>query len=216
MDYLNQKIAFYSFASINGVGTRFEVLAFFRLIDAIVTQRYPEHDISLINDRFYRRYIAQQDAPASLDQMAFIEDIFEQTPSSAVDWNELCSRQKPTGFPINQNNCKLVFKYYFDTFRESHGTSNYFFENGYGYEPVGILRHRLPYFAIDDASSLDLYDELEGDPFWLRPDETTMPNPPSYKGGKIVPDGTPGSVKPDYLSPDTGQAYFVHKLEPDQ
>ncbi|HQT89395.1 MAG TPA: hypothetical protein PK677_12700 [Acidiphilium sp.] len=84
------------------------------------------------------------------------------------------------------------------------------------YQPVRILRARLPHFAIDKARSLDSYDSVEGDPFWLRPDETTMPNPPSYKGGKIVPVGMPGSVKPDYLSPDAGQAYFVHKVEPDQ
>ena len=215
MDYLQTRIAFYSYNSIDVVGRRFEVLAFFRLIDEFVTQHYPEQDVSLITDRFYRRYIAQEDAAAALEQMAFIETIFEKIPSNSIDWDEICSGEPARKLNFSLANCRLVFEKYFTTFKDSHQTSAYFFEHGRPYQPVRILRAHLPYFAIDDARPLSAYDELEGDPFWLRPDETNIPDPPSYKGGKIVPDGTPGSVKPDYLSPDASQAYFVHKLEPD-
>ena len=215
MHYLTRLLAFYSYNRIRPVGCRFEVLAFFRLIDEFVTRRYPEQNVSLITDRFYRRYIAQEDAAAALEQMAFIETVFEEIPSDSIDWNGICSGEPAWNLNYSLANCRLVFEQFFTIFRDSHGRSAYFFEHGRQYQPVRILRAKLPYFAIDKARPLSAYDGVEGDPFWLRPDETNIPDPPSYKGGKIVPDGTPGSVKPDYLSPDAGQAYFIHKLEPE-
>ncbi len=45
---------------------------------------------------------------------------------------------------------------------------------------------------------------------------SSAPHPTSYElGGVPTNYGAPGSVKPDYLSPDAGQAYFIHKLEPE-
>ena len=123
MDYLQTNIAFYSYNRIRGVGRRFEVLAFFRLIDEFVTRRYPETDVRLITDRFYRRYIAQEDAAAALEQMAFIETVFEEIPSDSIDWNGICSGEPAWNLNYSLANCRLVFEQYFTIFRDSHQTS---------------------------------------------------------------------------------------------
>jgi len=168
-----RNIGFYGGGSICELGPVSDVILFWECIDHYAIQPHPEQDWSLLTDRLYRRYLKLEE----LDQASFlmdqIKEIFQNLPSSSVDWDALPKDPEQTRLDPTSPTLADIFKRYFEHFDHCVGSaklSHYGLDSipGYGYKPVKTVISDIPAYFLDKKRSLEEYDTLEGDPFWLR------------------------------------------------
>ena len=218
------KISYYSSSVINVVGVRADVASFFEVINAFVVPRRQDVDLSIITDRLYRRYIRQDQADHAEQVMRLIEEEFSRIKPNELAWKQVHIDPKQSALDLTKGNLAETFSKYFSKLYESLASPAYDFAHGRKYKPLRIARSDMPYFYADKERPLEAYEQLEGTPFWLMPDDQANAGSrwftingtaaaKSYKNGKEVPHGTPGSVRPNSVSSDGQSASFVVNLK---
>lgn len=155
--------------SVYETGTTSDVVLFFECLDYFVVQDNPGQDWTLLTDRLYRRYLRLEDLNPAAILLKEVEGIFNKTSSSEVAWKQdLIGDRGKTWLDPSRANLADVFLGFFDNFKKAKESSLSFFEAFKIYQPVKIVPTDLAGIATEKVRSLQEYDALEGDPFWLR------------------------------------------------
>jgi len=128
-------------------GTSHEIQAFFEEIKKLALIQPKDMDWSLILDRLYMRYVRFED----IDQTKQIMDFCKINLTKEGD-NESTSN----------------FYMYFQHFFSSVNSAISFYETFGQYRPIKISVVDLPWYLIEEKRPLEEYDQLNGEPFWLR------------------------------------------------
>ncbi len=168
---------------INGGGLLVEIgdasamSVFFDLVTEHAFQ-LDEPAIALVCDRLYRRYVRREDAEATLEALRSIRDVFSSVPATTLEERIANEKKDGSGILFTETNLAGAFSKYFSAIDRCIESAEYafqYFEEGrkleYSYEPVMVIRSELPGFMLDKRIPLSAYDELGGDPFWLKPRE---------------------------------------------
>lgn len=135
---------------------------------------------ALVCDRLYRRYVRREDAEATLEVIRSIKDLFSSIPTSTLDSRFSNENRESSGILFSEDYLSEAFSKYFSAIERCLESAEYMFRYfekdekvDYAYDPVVIIRSELPGFMLDKRISLSAYDELEGDPFWLKQGSTS-------------------------------------------
>ena len=123
-------------------------------------------------DRFYKRYLRQEELDEATQKMTEVSELFKQLPAQSIDWTGFQTTAIKTKMNYNGTTLDEVFKAYFEGFThcaESAKLNNEAFKEytNYQYEPVRLIVADQPWFMVEKNRPLSEYDNLEGKPFWL-------------------------------------------------
>ena len=201
-----EMVAFTGGARVNQIGPVQDVVFFFDCIRRFAGEALGPHGRDLLLDRLYRRYLRLEELEATSAAIKLVEERFRAVPMGFV---ELPS---PTRLHPKATLAEVTEKF-FVRLAECVGSADYQARNTtWAYEPVKIVRSDFASIARESKRPPEEYDTLDGPPFWLATPPETPPSP-SFKDGKQVPHGTPGSVRPDYWSAEDNAATFEAKFE---
>ena len=202
-----EMVAFTGGARVNQVGPVQDVVFFFDCIRRFAGEALGPHGRDLLLDRLYRRYLRLEELEPALAAIKLVEERFRAVP---MEFIELPS---PTRVDTGHANLAEALEDTCRRLKECVGSADYGARNTtWAYEPVKIVRSDFASIARESKRPPEEYDTLDGPPFWLATPPETPPSP-SFKDGKQVPHGTPGSVRPDYWSAEDNAATFEAKFE---
>ncbi|MCC7633269.1 hypothetical protein [Stenotrophomonas rhizophila] len=168
------KVGFNGGSTLFNLGCAQAVAAFFSLIRAY-TKPFPDRDWSLVTDRLYRRYVRQEDVALTRELLIEVSELFSKINSTELHSFFDVDALACGGLDLEASTLDKTFARYFEAaFECMHSAEVNFAKfsldavNPYSYEPLLIIRSQLPAFMIDKQIPLSAYDELDGDPFWLK------------------------------------------------
>ena len=180
------KVGYYSASTFTAIGPRPDMEAFFDVVNAFVVPLRPDVNFSIITENLYRRYIRQDRIDHAKQIMHLIQDELSKIEPSALYWKKIKIDAKHSELNLNLDNLFECFAGYFRGFYRSIDRSTYFFEHGDDYTPVRIIRCETPYNLADSKRSLKAFDQIEGTPFWLMPDEVANAGSRWFEHPKLV------------------------------
>jgi hypothetical protein len=150
------------------------IAAFFALIRE-ATGQLPGRDWGLVTDRLYRRYVRQEDVALTKELLLEVKELFSKISSTELNSHLDVDARASGGLDLGAATLDGTFARYFDAaFECMHSAEVNFAKfgadavNPYSYEPLLIIRSQMPAFMVDKQIPLSAYDELDGDPFWLK------------------------------------------------
>ena len=195
--------------SVNHLGSAAKVVAFFDCVRRFAADALSPAEQHLILDRLYKRYLRNEEVEPALAALQTVRRRFAEVPSSRVEWAVLgvpASELPPSLLTLS---LAEVWQRLFEHIEKVGGSALYFAQQeGPPLPPMRLCRADFGSLDREDKRPLAEYDALDGPPFWLEEPPPPVPAP-SYKDGKVVPHGTPGSTRPDYMASDGTSATFV-------
>ncbi|MDR1461156.1 MAG: hypothetical protein LBI78_05875 [Campylobacteraceae bacterium] len=149
-----------------------DMMLFFDCIKFYVEDEYKDEDWSVITDRFYKKYLREEDIEIAYEKMKKIEEVFKQLSVDAIDWSfSENPNRKTTLSPNNLNSLYEVFEEYFNSFETIVGHILYGkTEIDYKYyNPMMVIIGTFPYNYYYEQMPLSEFDSLskEGKPEWF-------------------------------------------------
>lgn len=169
---MSNNIAFCTSITINELGPISDVQVFFKCINQYVVKQYPKNNWDLITDRLYKRYIRYEELPTFIEKINEIKTIFANIPTDKVNFKKFGVNFDDTNLNLQGKNLSNTFKKYFDHLEDCIETAELIKKERGSYEPIRIVVSDLPEFYADDDRPLEDYDNLEGEPFWMRTEPT--------------------------------------------
>lgn len=196
--------------NVKHLGSAAKVLALF---DCIRKFGADTLDQGLLLDRLYKRYLRNEEVEPALTALKHVLRRFEAIHSRDVDWAALgVDTDEPT-FQSADASLAEVWSEFFRRINDCGESVLYYCRKGEPWAaPLKLSRADFASLDREDKRPMAEYDALEGPPFWLAEPPPPVSSP-SYKSGREVPHGTPGSIQPDYVSPDGMSATFVHRMD---
>lgn len=160
---------------IKEVGPRFDMWAFFEA----VAEKLENDDLGsrfpLVGDRLYKRYIRLEEMESVKEEMDIIKSELEKIYldnwlETKLEPDETIEKMG-TRLNLKAENLADLFEPFFSGFYKTYETALFFHKEDNEYYPLKIVYTDLPYYAFDKRRPLEDYENLEGDPFWLRPPE---------------------------------------------
>jgi hypothetical protein len=184
------------------------MVAFFNCLRRYFPDIRQDADGAAIMDRLYRRYLRHEELDAAVAVMAKARTLFEQIRSADVDWHSAGYVETNTRLDVSKADLAAVFATYFTKFFECVGSAKSFFEEFKIYQPVRTIITDIPRFMSEKKRPLDLYDTLEGEPFWLR----------GASPSAALQGSSSGMFTPEFTSKDGSEFHLVanHKLGDDE
>lgn len=163
-----RNIGFHGGHTIYELGSTSDMILFFECIKVYVVQNHPQQDWSLITDRLYKRYLHLEELNEASKLMNKIIEIFTALPNAAINWED--SKVTPENTMLNSKLPTLadIFSRYFEHFFSAIESAKSFVVAFEIYQPVRIVISDMPAFMLEKKRSLEEYDNLVGEPFWLR------------------------------------------------
>lgn len=161
-------VGFYSSGSIDLIGLKKDILAFFWSVNEFVVKKYPQTDWSLITDRFYKRYLKLEELDSAFVLMEKIQEIFATIPTNSVNWpKSMISRDSRLN--LKGKFLAEAFNKFFESFkmRSERALLHKKIFNTYN-DPLRIMVADLLEYRKAADRPLSDYDKREGEPFWLR------------------------------------------------
>lgn len=163
-----KNIGFYVTSNIKKIGPKDDILAFFQLVNELAVKRHPGTDWSLITDRFYKRYLKWEELEPASALMQRIKEVFTNIPTDKIDWRSL-GIDKNTQLNLQSQSVAEVFERFFKSFKDFYGYALLWKKEDNTYtQPFRIIVAEIPECLKDEQRPLSDYDNLEGEPFWLR------------------------------------------------
>lgn len=147
------------------LGYQTDMSAFFKCVNDYGVNDAHD-DWRLITDRLYCRYIAREDWDRSLELMKEIEASFANIDGQSVDWDALLGNK--TLLDITGDNLAIIFEKFFIQFAEVIDDAHCYYNERGKYEPIKTILTDDEPFQYYYKTTLEEYDALTGDPFWLR------------------------------------------------
>lgn len=149
-----------------------DMMLFFDCIKFYVENKYKNENWSVITDRFYKRYLREEDIEIAFEKMKKIEEEFKKLPVDAVDWKPYENKKIKTNLEYKYlNSLYEVFEKYFQAFEKivkhvlyRKGDVDYKY-----YNPIMVTIFTLPYGIDYEQIPLSEFDALtENDnPKWF-------------------------------------------------
>lgn len=170
---MNRNIGFFGGGSVMQLGSINDVKVFFKCIDEYIAKTHPSTDWSLFTDKLYRRYINQKELPTFIKQVKEAKKIFLNIPTYKVDFKKLGINANNTQLKLQESDLLAVFDKYFKSLEHCIEMVMLIIDKRHNYnQPIRTVVSDLPEFYADDDRPLEEYDNLEGEPFWLRTEPT--------------------------------------------
>lgn len=151
MKNLEINIGFFGGRNIVQVGNISLFLCFFNGVKKIIEndKNFEKDFYSLICNRFYKKYIREEDLNNTTKAMNLIEEKFK------------C-------LPVNNSNFFEETQLLFSSYNKCLEYTEFIYKKHKKYIPIRIVISDLPYCAIDTERSLEKLDAWDGPPFWTR------------------------------------------------
>ncbi len=198
---------------ISQLGHANDIQVFFGCIDRYAGDVLDQTGRHLILDRLYKRYLRLEETAPAAAAMITVQRHFAKIPTASIDWAALGLQPETSEFKLGLDTAGAVFdeRGYFRRFQGCVNSVLYRHEHGETFFPIMLSRSDFESIRHAETRPREEYDTLDGPPFWLATPSPPQPAP-SYKDGKEVPHGTPGSIRPDHVSDDGKSAAFTVKL----
>ncbi len=160
-------------SSLCEVGSPTDVKLFFYFVGVYGKQRDDKLNWSLLTDRLYRRYLRLEEVEEASVLMNKAKELFGEILSSSLNWDGMVVDKNNSQLNWNQPTLGDIFCKYFDFFFHCVESAKINYEGfksypGYEYQPVKIVIADQPWFMMENQRPLKEYDDLDGEPFWLR------------------------------------------------
>jgi hypothetical protein len=184
------------------------MVAFFNCLRRYCPDVRQDTEAAAIVDRLYRRYLRREELDAAVAVMARAKAVFEQIRSADVDWRSTCHVEANTQLDVSRPALAAVFAEYFIGFSSCVVSAESFFEQFEIYRPVRTTTTDIGRLMSENKRPLELYDTLEGEPFWLR--GVSLPAAPQGGSGN--------TFTPEFTSKDGSEFHLVsnHGLGDDE
>ena len=102
-----------------------------------------------------------------------VKQVFSTLPSDAIDWKGFKKKAIQSRLDPTKKTLAEIFEKYFEGFTHCVESAKVNYEGfksypGYKYEPVRLVVADQPWFMVEKNRSLEEYDSLIDEPFWLR------------------------------------------------
>lgn len=163
-------VGFTGGSSIVELGPPSDIQYFFDCVKLYARNGSSGDEWSLLTDRFYRRYLKFEEIEKAANLMTEIKEIFSNIPGAPVDFK---NEETFTRLDSTKTTLAELFAKYFDAFAHCAESAKLNYESfklypGYKYEPVRVVISDTPGFVESTERPLEEYDQLKGQPFWLR------------------------------------------------
>ncbi|WP_374974373.1 hypothetical protein [Acinetobacter venetianus] len=128
-------------------GTPNEIQIFFETLKFVEQVTFNDLDCSLVLDRLYRRYVRFEDIDKTKQVMDYYKTVLVK------------KSEDESSNPLLK---------YFRHFDSSVSSALSFYQAFGEYLPVKISVVDLPWYLLEKHRPLEEYDQLEGEPFWMR------------------------------------------------
>lgn len=160
-------IGFHGGSLMHELGSASDVKLFFDCISA-----FPAHNVNfshwnILTDRLYRRYLSFEELDIAISLMDTVKEVFYTIPSSSVQWDSKMIEKNKTLLNPNLPTLGDVFSDYFKGFADCVLSAKIFYEDWGIYQPVRVGTTDIPHYIVDKNRSLEEYNDLTGDPFWM-------------------------------------------------
>jgi hypothetical protein len=168
-----KEIGIHGGSNLWGLGPAHEVELFFKAVELFAKPRNVDLPWDLILDRFFKRYIHLENSQQANELMVFIQKEFSSLDATLIDLAEVQRLNPATKLKLSGANLAEVFGVYFEAFAHCIESAKLGWEDwkdhpGYTYQALRLGVVDIPAFMQDKQRPLSAYDELTGEPFWLK------------------------------------------------
>ncbi len=158
---------------IRYLGNKEEMQEFFHLIDRYTKEYDSNTDYNLILDRLYKRYLKLEELEETKRLLNRIQNIFFKIPCDAEYIRFLNTNMESSSVNFKAKNLKEFFEEYFyiilKTIDSAIFDHEYYKKKGeFSYRRVRITKQDIVQHTIDEMRPNEIYDNLEGEPYWIR------------------------------------------------
>lgn len=155
------------------IGSEVEMQMFFNAIAKYSKIHDPNTDYNVILDRLYKRYLKLEEVSLANALLKRIQIIFTKivVPQEYIDF--AIKNAQATSFHVKSNNLSEYFRRYFATAQSAIQNALYNHESKkkagkFSYRKVLISHSDIVSSTIAKMRPDELYDSLEGEPYWMR------------------------------------------------
>jgi hypothetical protein len=159
---------FYGGSAVRELGPVSDMRTFFGCVDLAVPHLDDGGDNGLVTDRLYRRYLRLEELAPAINLISDIRAILNGMPTESVNWKSIGWNPIETHLDLSAPAASSVLHRYLKGAREIIENAMSFQKRFQIYKPVMTIISDTPRFIIDKSRPLAQYDELEGEPIWLR------------------------------------------------
>lgn len=145
-----------------------DMVVFFNCLRLCAAEAGPSSGELALVDRLYRRYLKLDELDAALTFMTKAKDRLAQASAAKFDWTEAGLDPARTQLILSGSTLAAVFEKYFQDFPRCVDSARSFFARWNIHQPVRVVKSHVTDFTDEKKRPLEEYDQLDGDPFWLR------------------------------------------------
>ena len=161
-------VGFCGGSEVRDLGSASVMKAFFKCVDLAASRLPSNIDSSLLTDRLYRRYLRLEELAPAAALITQVRQILADIPADSIDWKAMGWDSASTRLNLSQQTVADVFGRHLKGAVELIENAESFNKRFNIYQPVITIISDLPRFVTDERRPLAEYDQLEGEPFWLR------------------------------------------------
>ena len=155
-------------SSLCELGPAADVEFFFECIRSFAVPKMTLTETSLLTDRFYKRYLREEEIEQTSSAMRHLKEVFKAIPTSAIDLSGIGAATSVTRLDATSANLLELFSKYFECFEYCKESAELFLTTWKILQPIRLVIADTQDFIEDKKRPLIQYDSLEGRPFWLR------------------------------------------------
>jgi hypothetical protein len=183
---MSHNVGFAGGTSVFQVGSVDDMFFFFQCAKRFVFDARLVRHACLFSDRLYKRYVDLKDFTFFKEVIKVVIDDFSSVNLSCLNGvNDIIISNSLSLDFYNSSSLYEVFSKYFKAIYHCLEISELLFNEHNYNQPLRVVISDMPYLFVDESRTLEEYDNLDGDPFWMR-----TPNAEFSNVEKIVGDGS--------------------------
>lgn len=155
-----KKIGFNTTSLVFEIGSKFEVMFFFKCVDKYIA-KYDVEGIDLVSDRLYRKYVKFEDVESTLSVLRKVRHVFKSIPYEddfdGIGFDKL---------DLDGKFLSEVFSVFFNAAESVFDHALVFYKEFNMYVPIKIIIADVPDCISWEKKSLKEYESVEGEPLW--------------------------------------------------
>ena len=163
-----RNVGFCGGSAVRDLGPASDMKAFFKCIDLAISLLPSDVNSSLLTDRLYRRYLRLEELGSAAALIAEVRNVLSDIPTESLNWHAMGRDSAATRLDLSQKKVSDVFVRHLNGAEDLIRNATAFNKRFDIYQPVITIISDMPYFLRDESRPLADYDQLEGEPLWLR------------------------------------------------